>query len=139
MGGSDGAGLKYSDVTQTGLLSWQGQPGRTYFIQQSDDLLSWSYIPIIESGSGSPIQWDFASNLDKLFLRDLIGRILREQMLRIHLEELTSLINPYPVDQIKNSICLDVSKLLIVVMRHLRLDKRIPALGFATKTMGELE
>lgn len=36
---------------------------------KSDDLMSWTYAPIIEPGFGLPISWNFSSSNDKLFLR----------------------------------------------------------------------
>lgn len=50
-------------------FSWWGRAGRTYFIQQSDDLNLWTYLPVIEPGAGQPIQWGFTSSADKFFLR----------------------------------------------------------------------
>lgn len=32
-------------------VSWWGKTGRTYFIQQSFDLMTWQYVPVIESGA----------------------------------------------------------------------------------------
>ncbi len=50
-------------------LSWNGVSGNTYFIQQSQNLVNWNYIPIIESGAGVPIEYGFQSSTSKLFLR----------------------------------------------------------------------
>jgi hypothetical protein len=33
------------------VVSWWGKTGRTYFIQQSFDLMTWTYVPVIESGA----------------------------------------------------------------------------------------
>lgn len=50
-------------------FSWWGRAGHTYFLQQSDDLAHWTYLPLIEPGAGRVIQWGFTSNQDRSFLR----------------------------------------------------------------------
>lgn len=44
--------------TTTGSLrmAWHGVTGRSYFIQQSDDLKSWRYLPVVELGAGAQLQ-----------------------------------------------------------------------------------
>lgn len=51
------------------VFSWWGAAGRTYFIQQSEDLANWTYVPVIEPGAAQAIQWGFLSNADRFFLR----------------------------------------------------------------------
>ena len=50
-------------------FSWWGQSGRTYFIQHSDNLLAWEYLPLIESGTDAMRAWGFTSTASKFFLR----------------------------------------------------------------------
>ena len=50
-------------------ISWDGASGNTYFIQQSQNLIDWNYVPIIESGNGAAIEYGFQSSASKLFLR----------------------------------------------------------------------
>ena len=50
-------------------FSWWGQPGRTYFMQHSDNLSAWEYLPLIESGAGAPLTRGFTSAASKFFLR----------------------------------------------------------------------
>jgi hypothetical protein len=51
-------------------FSWWGRSGKTYFIQQTDNLLMpWSYVPIIETGTDDVIAWGFSTTSDKMFLR----------------------------------------------------------------------
>lgn len=33
------------------VISWWGKAGRTYFVQQSFDLMTWQYVPVVESGT----------------------------------------------------------------------------------------
>ncbi|MDD5262890.1 MAG: hypothetical protein PHD76_13680, partial [Methylacidiphilales bacterium] len=66
---NEGTTLTPDSSSGTYLFSWWGHAGRTYFIQQSEDLQTWSYVPIIETGADQTIQWGFSSSADKLFLR----------------------------------------------------------------------
>lgn len=69
---NEGARLASDPTTPGGhTLSWWGKAGRTYFLQQNDDLLnrSWPYLPVIEPGADRIIQWGFTSSAPKFFLR----------------------------------------------------------------------
>lgn len=66
---NEGTTLTHGSANDTFTLSWWGRSGRTYFIQQSDDLINWQYVPIIESGEDDVIEWGFSSNADKFFMR----------------------------------------------------------------------
>lgn len=50
-------------------FSWWGRSGRTYFIQTSENLVTWTYVPVIESGAGTVIAWNFTSTGGRYFLR----------------------------------------------------------------------
>jgi len=56
-------------TNNTWNLDWEGIAGRTYFLQHSEDLVSWQYFPLIESGSDETLGWGFASSDDKFFVR----------------------------------------------------------------------
>src|SRR5438105_4578195 len=66
---NEGLNLARDSPSGAATLSWWGRPSRTYFIQHSNDLLTWSYFPVIESGGNAVIAWGFTSMTDKLFLR----------------------------------------------------------------------
>lgn len=66
---NEGAQLTHDSVNDIWTFSWWGRSGITYFIQQSDDLMSWQYIPIIEPGQDRVVEWNFATSADKLFMR----------------------------------------------------------------------
>ena len=66
---NEGSRLTHDTVNGTFSLSWWGQTGRTYFVVQSDDLFTWNYVPLIESGESDVITWGFTSSAPKLFLR----------------------------------------------------------------------
>lgn len=74
----DPESVKVVVVEQGQLLCWQGQPGRTYFVQTSDPnevpedtlLQSWLWMSnIIEIGAGEPIQHQIDTTADKAFFR----------------------------------------------------------------------
>ena len=66
---NEGSRLTYDSVLGSYEYSWWGQPGRTYFVQQSDDLSSWQYLPLIESGANDVLSWGFTSTASKFFIR----------------------------------------------------------------------
>ncbi|MEI8108791.1 MAG: hypothetical protein WCI46_13340 [Verrucomicrobiota bacterium] len=66
---NEGSRLTYDSVLGSYDFSWWGQPGRTYFLQHSDDLLTWEYLPLIESGTDGLLSWSFTSTASKFFLR----------------------------------------------------------------------
>lgn len=64
-------GLQVTPGTQAGefTLSWWGRTGRTYFIQQSFDLVSWNYVPCIESGAEDVCGLNFTCTDPRQFWR----------------------------------------------------------------------
>ena len=66
---NEGSRITSGSGTGTFVFSWYGHAGNTYFIQQSNDLQTWAYIPVIESGSNQVISWGFTSTAQKCFLR----------------------------------------------------------------------
>lgn len=51
-------------------FTWQSQPGRTYFILSSEDLVSpWVYVPAIEVGNGTRLEYGFETNATRIFFR----------------------------------------------------------------------
>lgn len=66
---NEGSQLTHDPGTDAFSFSWWGRSGRTYFLQQSEDLASWQYLPLIEAGQEGIVQWGFSTNADRLFLR----------------------------------------------------------------------
>lgn len=66
---NEGARLTYDPPTDSFTFSWWGRTGQTYFIQQSEDLVNWIYVPIIEAGVNDVTAWGFATDADRLFYR----------------------------------------------------------------------
>ena len=50
-------------------IQWLSHNNRTYFLQHSTDMLSWSFLPAILSGNGSQLSMGFQRSSPKLFLR----------------------------------------------------------------------
>jgi len=56
-----GAQLAYTGTAGAYTLSWWGVAGNTYLVETSDDLINWSFLPIVETGSDAVIEWGFTS------------------------------------------------------------------------------
>lgn len=66
---NEGTRLQYDATNEIWRFQWWGRAGRTYFIQHTDDLQSWMYVPVIESGDDSVREWGFTTTGDKFFVR----------------------------------------------------------------------
>ncbi len=66
---NEGSRLTRDSATGVYSFLWWGVNGRTYFVQQSENLADWTYLPVIESGSGQSIQWGLSSSADRSFMR----------------------------------------------------------------------
>jgi hypothetical protein len=64
-------GLQVTAGTQAGdfTLSWWGKAGRTYFIQQSFDLMTWQYVPVVVSGAADVCGMNFTCSDFRQFWR----------------------------------------------------------------------
>lgn len=68
-GFNEGSRLTHDALTGTSMFSWFGREDHFYFIEHSENLVDWQWVPIMEEGFGEAIEWGFASNADRLFLR----------------------------------------------------------------------
>ena len=66
---NEGSRLTRDSILGSFHFTWWGQPGRTYFIQQSGDLSTWEYKPLIASGTAGLLTWDFPATAPSFFLR----------------------------------------------------------------------
>lgn len=66
---NSGQRLIRDNITGSFQLTWWGKEGFYYFVQQSDDLRQWSYMPLVEEGFDDPLAIGFESNTERLFLR----------------------------------------------------------------------
>lgn len=66
---NEGSTLIRDPATGAYSLSWWGVAGRTYFLQQSENLTDWTYLPVIEPGADQMIQWGFSSSSARFFAR----------------------------------------------------------------------
>jgi alpha-tubulin suppressor-like RCC1 family protein len=53
-------------------IGWEGLPYHYYFIEQSSDLISWGYKPVLEDGSDSPFEYGIDPTAPKYFYRVII-------------------------------------------------------------------
>lgn len=67
---NEGSALQFDSTNQIYHFKWWGRTGRTYFLQQSTDLMQlWNWVPVIEAGNDSIKDWGFTSTSDKCFVR----------------------------------------------------------------------
>jgi hypothetical protein len=64
-----GSRVLYSGTAGIYSLAWWGVSGYTYLIQESDDLVNWTYVPIVESGSNTDIRWGFTTTASNTFFK----------------------------------------------------------------------
>ncbi|MBK8037351.1 MAG: hypothetical protein IPK22_09480 [Verrucomicrobiaceae bacterium] len=50
-------------------VRWWGKNQRKFYLKSSQDLINWTYLPVIEWGSDLPIQWNLATPESKAFVR----------------------------------------------------------------------
>ncbi len=64
-------GLRVTNGAQQGdfTLSWWGTTGRTYFVQQSFDLMTWQYVPVVICGEGDVCGLNFTCTDPRQFWR----------------------------------------------------------------------
>ncbi len=61
--------LTYDSTTDAYTFSWFARSGHYYFVQGSEDLENWDWTGIVEPGADQTIEYGFASNKDRFFLR----------------------------------------------------------------------
>jgi hypothetical protein len=66
---NEGVRVAADATTGTQLLTWWGKAGRTYFVQQSFDLLTWNFVPTVESGTETVCGLNLASSDPRQFWR----------------------------------------------------------------------
>ena len=66
---NEGSRLTLDSSTGAYTFSWWGKAGRAYFLQQSEDLVHWIYVPIIEPGQNQAVGWSFTTNGTRFFSR----------------------------------------------------------------------
>lgn len=64
-----GLGLVYDDATASFHLSWWGKADHYYFIEQTEDLKAWSFVPTVEEGEQAAITLGFQSTAERWFWR----------------------------------------------------------------------
>lgn len=66
---NEGLLLSPGPASGTYTLSWWGRRGFTYFVQASEDLVTWTYLQHIETGTDEPIIWGYSPTSPTFFLR----------------------------------------------------------------------
>jgi hypothetical protein len=66
---NEGSRLTLDYTTGAYTFSWWGRVGRTYVIMTSEDLIHWTYVPILEVGADQTIAWGFTSTAPKFFVK----------------------------------------------------------------------
>ena len=66
---NEGTRIAHGSVNDDYSLLWWSNSPKSYFIQQSDDLVVWNYVPVIEPGKDDVIEWGFTTAADSVFLR----------------------------------------------------------------------
>lgn len=66
---NEGTNLEYDATNAIWRFKWWSRAGSTYFIQHSEDLVTWSWVPVVEPGDDSIKEWGFTTTADKFFWR----------------------------------------------------------------------
>jgi len=61
--------IELGEASGSFYLTWWGAEEHFYFVEQSDDLVNWSFLPLFEVGHNAVLTWGFSSNADKMFFR----------------------------------------------------------------------
>ncbi len=66
---NEGSAISYDTTTGVTTFNWWGRAGMGYFIQQSDDLINWQYVPTLELGADSLLSYGFTTTAPDFFVR----------------------------------------------------------------------
>lgn len=66
---NEGSRLEYDSANQIYRFKWWGHGGSTYFIQHSEDLTTWNWVPVVESGGDAVKEYGFTTTGTKFFAR----------------------------------------------------------------------
>lgn len=66
---NEGVRITVDATTGAQVLTWWGRTGRTYFVQQSFDLVTWTYVPVIRDGAAAVDGLNFACTDPRQFWR----------------------------------------------------------------------
>ena len=66
---NEGMRLDHDASTGALSLSWWGRHDRLYFLEGSEDLLTWAPIPATDLGLDAPLSYGYSTNATRYFLR----------------------------------------------------------------------
>lgn len=64
-----GLTLSQDNSTEAFQLTWWGIDQHFYFVEYSEDLIEWNFLPIFAVGEDAALGWGFTLNADKMFFR----------------------------------------------------------------------
>ena len=68
---NDGLGIFRDSIEESSLLSWWGIQDRFYFVQESEDLAKWNFLPFFDRGSDDELAWGLKATAPAIFFRVL--------------------------------------------------------------------
>jgi hypothetical protein len=66
---NEGTLLELDEANGIYRFKWWGRLGNHYFIQHSEDLMTWTYLPVILPGADAIEEWGFSTGPEKFFVR----------------------------------------------------------------------
>lgn len=66
---NEGVRVTADATTGAQVLTWWGRAGRSYFVQQSYDLINWTYVPVVHTGGDAVDGLNFACTDPRQFWR----------------------------------------------------------------------
>lgn len=66
---NSGLSVHHDDANNSFQLSWWGIDTHYYFIEQTEDLKNWSFVPSVEEGADDPLAMAFQLSADRWFWR----------------------------------------------------------------------
>jgi hypothetical protein len=66
---NEGTLVEIDEVNSIGRFKWWARAGNTYFLQHSEDLMTWNWVPVVEVGDDSVKEWGFTTTSNKIFWR----------------------------------------------------------------------
>lgn len=66
---NEGSNVTYDTTNNVFTFSWWGRSGKSYFIQHTDDFVTWGYYPVIIVGQDAVASMNFQTTATRYFLR----------------------------------------------------------------------
>lgn len=66
---NEGSRMNFDSTTGICAFNWWGRSGMSYFVKYSEDLVTWSYLPLIVQGADAVAGINYQTNAVRLFMR----------------------------------------------------------------------